>query len=230
MLSRAPGAFSATGASETPGTEHVTDLAGEPAGAAKEVATQEDAGADPGADGKEGEVGRVLRGAGPAFGEGGDVDVVVDGSGDVEGGFEQCLQRNVAPAEEVGGGYDDAAVDVGKAGRTDGDAHERGAGQVEIGEQGGRAFYDERDDVVGVADADGGGGPPGAQLACGEGEGEAQVGAAEIDAEDVRRGRGDVLWGSEDLFGLPGMSSVLRSRTWPRVACCHSRVACCHSG
>ena len=128
-------------------------------------------------------------GAGPAFGEGGDVDVVIDGGGDIEGGFEHGLKRNVAPAEQIGGGDDDAALDVGNAGCADGDALERGAGEGELGEEGGGALDDEGDDLVWIADADGGGGPALAELAGGAGEGEAEMGAAEIDAEHVRLGR-----------------------------------------
>ena len=59
---------------------------------------------------------RVPWAGGVELAEGGDIDVVVDGGGDVEGFFEQGLQGDVGPAKEVGGGEDDAAVCVGDAG------------------------------------------------------------------------------------------------------------------
>ena len=108
-------------------------------------------------------------------------------------------------------------------GCADGDALERGAGEGELGEEGGGALDDEGDDLVWIADADGGGGPALAELAGGAGEGEAEMGAAEIDAEHVGLGCG--VWGAAGGLAVAGGRFGLGA-CFGRRACFGLEVCC----
>src|SRR6266567_7818630 len=66
--------------------EHVTDLTRIPVGAAKELTVEDDACADSRPDAHKHKVAYILRRAQPSLAQGGKVDVIVDGRGNM-----QCL-------------------------------------------------------------------------------------------------------------------------------------------